>query len=255
MWIHYVGTVGLIIYFAHVTDYGRVFEMHRGGDLLDRVVVFAVFICANVFPMFSSAFCHNFYCVSKETHLFCWYFDFLGMLTGMFIGGIGHMYFAFYCQKEIAMYYAILLAVLYVVAFSWCWSKYSVRLRRDKLVPKDRFPEFSFSLTAYVCFASYIPVAVTYYCDEYTSEGPLNDLFFYAVLSPVLLSLGIVVFAQGGLPERFFGPKLGFPENFFDMVGHSHQLWHVTSATVLFNWVYVTVRHFEIRIQQSCPIS
>lgn len=111
--------------------------------------------------------------------------------------------------------------------------------------------EFSFSLSTYVTFASFIPVACTFLLKEYVADPRYITVYKCSILTPVLLSIGIVVFAQGNVPERFC-KLLKIPENFFDMLGHSHQLWHITSATVLIIFTTVIVDHYKLRISHQC---
>jgi predicted membrane channel-forming protein YqfA (hemolysin III family) len=89
-------------------------------------------------------------------------------------------------------------------------------------------------------------------------EEYINDIDFYKVqfqftFSPILLSLGVVLFAQGGVPERFTG-VLGLNKHFFDMIGHSHQCWHLCTAMVMFGLLDALVRHCELRSQKGCSL-
>lgn len=165
----------------------------------------------------------------------------------MFICGLGYIYFAFYCSKTFVAAMSILLIVLFCVTVAWCWHKYSPRMDARELTPRDRFPEFSFSLSSYVTVASFIPIALTWiYQEEYYLHDKLYEILVHSTISPLLLSVGVIAFAQGGIPERFFKP------NVLDLAGHSHQLWHLVTAVVMFKLVASLMDHFHTRADYGC---
>ncbi len=185
----------------------------------------------------------------QATHKFCWFLDYCGIISGMMINGIGFIYFSFYCSKHLVVLWTCVLAVLYVYMILWCWSKFTHRLDAHELIPRDRFPEFSFSLSSFVAFASFIPIAASWIIQpEYYNNTTLFWILVEATVCPVLLSIGVVVFAQGAVPERFFRP------NFFDMLGHSHQLWHLVTAVVMFSLMRNTMNYFHARVEHGCGI-
>lgn len=249
IWSHYIAIILILAFFAYQTDG---FKLLFRGSIMDNIVLCSNVFFANIMPMFSSAFCHHFYCVDKKWHKFCWFFDFSGILVGMLFGGIGFAYFAFYCQKLYALYYIIFLVGLCIFAYRWCWFHYDIRLSKEVLIPVDRFPEFSFSLSSFVTFSSFIPLGVALYLkQEYLSDPHFFPITIYSIVSPVLLSIGVMVFAQGGFPERF-SSTFGLPDHFFDFIGHSHQLWHFTTFGVMFCWIIVIVAHYRARVESLC---
>lgn len=136
IWSHYVAAIYCVGLFIYMTDYGNDLK----GPLLDNVILIGTLITGIFFPLFSSGYCHHFYCIDQEWHRFCWFFDFTGLLTGMLSGGICYVYFTLYCFKTIALAYIIFLSIGYSYAYYWCWNKYSVRMKKDNLLPRDRFP-------------------------------------------------------------------------------------------------------------------
>lgn len=215
--------------------------------LLDRAIVAFVFVFGNVMPLLASAGCHCFYCVNKKTHCRAWFIDFWAILTGMLLNGLGYVYFAFYCNKVIAYAFTFILLLFYGLSWHWCASRYFVRLAKKTLIPRDRFPEFSFSLSTYVAFASFIPVTVTWFLqEEYTSNDEYYLLALLATFIPIFLSFGVVFFAQGGVPERFCR-VLSIQENIFDFLGHSHQLWHLVTAYTMFSLESLLLQHYLLR--------
>ena len=173
--------------------------------------------------------------------------DFCGILTGMGVAGSGFIYFSFYCAPRIILFWVSMLVALYFVVIHWCWTRFTVRLDAKELSPRDRFPEFSFSLSSYVVLASFIPIVLSWIiCPEYFKNLTLFWILVDASICPVLLSVGVTVFAQGGVPERFFAG------NVFDMLGHSHQLWHLVTATVMFFLMLNIIDFFHARVEHGC---
>lgn len=165
----------------------------------------------------------------------------------MLICGIGFIYYAFYCSPSIVIYWCSLLVVLFFFVIYWCWQRYSPRLDAPQLTPRDRFPEFSFSLSSYVTIASFLPVGVAWLSQpEHFSNETLYYVLIEATICPLLVSIGVVVFAQGGFPERLLRLSV------FDMVGHSHQIWHAITALVMFMLMSNTLKYFHARAEHQC---
>jgi predicted membrane channel-forming protein YqfA (hemolysin III family) len=248
IWSHYISVIILIVYFIYKTDNLR---MLARGTVVDNIVILLNVLFANITPMFTSAYCHHFYCANKSWHSHCWFVDFSGILGGMYFGGIGFVYFAFYNNPYFAAVYLIFLTAFAFIAYFWCWGKFNFRVVQSKsLIPKDRFPEFSKSLSTFVTFSSFIPlgIALIFKSKEYYENVDyFYDITVASIVAPVLLSIGVVAFAQGGIPERFCAP-LGLPENTFDYIGHSHQWWHVVTSAVMFVWINVIVSHYNVRV-------
>jgi hypothetical protein len=219
----------------------------------DTTIIFLTVVFGNIVPIFLSAFCHHFYCVDKDWHTLCWFLDFIGILTGELCGGISFIYLAFYCNKYLAGTMVYLILVGYILTLQWCWKRYSRRVKRNVLLPHDRIPEFSRYLSGYGFFASVVPLVVSSVVHtEYMTDPQLFVVFVCSCVGPVLMALGIVVFAQGHVPERFI-KQLKLKPHFFDFVGHSHQMWHFVSAGLMFGWIAVLARHYEARIAYGCP--
>lgn len=174
---------------------------HNNGSANDKALIFFVIIFGNIFPLVTSAVCHNFYCLDQTTHKVCWFLDFFGIITGMLICGIGYIHFAFYCSPLEVIKCVLGLVLLWIIFIWWCWSRFSIRLEKENLVPRDRFPEFSSSLSLFVGFASFFPLILTWlFQKEYFTNEKLFSVLVDSTLCPLLLSFGVVAFAQGAVP-------------------------------------------------------
>mmetsp|Transcript_20126 Transcript_20126/g.33672 ORF Transcript_20126/g.33672 Transcript_20126/m.33672 type:complete len:355 (+) Transcript_20126:88-1152(+) len=268
VWSHYLSTILLLVFGVYTwLDADRNAELLqleslRGGTVANFEsmetlqpsiwLLFITNIFGNILPIFLSAFCHQFYCISKRWHSFCWFMDFIGILSGMFSTGIGWLYLSLYCFPLLMHTFLYGLLVCFIIAMQVCWRRYSFRTGKPDLIPVDRFPEFSAILSTFGYVATVIPVLfVIVYLPEYTQDPEFLNILLSSVSGPVIMGCSIVLFAQGNFPERY-AVSWGLPENYFDFLGHSHQLWHFVSAILQFCWIYILRRHFEIRLEHSC---
>ena len=227
-------------------------EDRFGGTDFSVWLLFTLALLGNALPIFLSAFCHQFYCISKQWHSLCWFLDFLGILTGMFCATVAFIYCAFYCSPLLMHTVLYGMVVAYILAIQGCWLRYRARTSAVVLAPADRFPEFSKILSTYGAVATAAPVVVAVLLHrEYTAEPVFISILIKSITGPVLMALGIVCFAQGNFPERF-ARFWGVKDDFFDYLGHSHQWWHLLSASLQFMCVALNRRHLTARMHYGC---
>lgn len=278
IWLHYLGTAALLWkIWCYYQKYDSVIFSASPEYQFDFYVLFLCTLMGNCFPILTSGLCHHFYCINQNIHKGCWFLDFMGMLSGITFVSSNFLYLTFYCMHHpdhqpgassaspdarptllstYSLYHQLLTILIggYLLAIYFCWKRYSPRLSREHLFPKDRFPEFSSTLTFYSIFVYTISIGYSVFLHpEYLSDPVLRSILIESCLYPVAMGLGIVVFAQGAIPERF-NDFWGLPSHFFDLVGHSHQWWHVVSFTVLFFWIDVVFHHYEVKQQMTCPL-
>lgn len=216
-------------------------------------ILFLSNIFGNILPIFLSSFCHQFYYINKKWHLICWYLDFIGILTGMLCTGLSFIYLVFYCIPILIYILTYILIICYIISLQLCWKQYYYRCySKLYLYPYDRFPEFSLILTSYGWIATILPIfLVLILCYEYRSIYLFQKILLYSISGPIIMSFGIIIFAQGNFPEKY--TKIwGLSEGFFDIIGHSHQFWHLISAILQFCWIIVLQQHFHARIEYGC---
>jgi predicted membrane channel-forming protein YqfA (hemolysin III family) len=241
VWAHIIAVILLTIYTLSIIDIN---EFINEFGLINQLIIVIVFFIGSVFPLLCSAFCHNFYCVSKSIHRYCWFIDFLGILIAMLLHGSALVYYGFINKSYIYIPYIIFLSLFFVVSVVWCLKLYIPHTSAEIFVPCDRFPEFSFILSTYVTFASFLPLLLIFIYQDPFVKPDYYQLFLQLVSLPLIVSTGIVAFSQGGIPERF-NKQLFLPENTFDIVGHSHQIWHLVSAAFMFFAINALIKHVK----------
>jgi hypothetical protein len=105
----------------------------------------------------------------------------------------------------------------------WTWKEFDKRSRKEILEPSDRFPEFSKSLVSFSLLCNHIPLAIgwNFFCGE---DCKYRGIFRGRLQIYICFFIAMYACAKGGFPERLF------QGNAFDLVGHSHQVWHLISA-------------------------
>lgn len=246
VWLHIIGPILLFVFTRHITsDFQDIINI---GTVIDHIFFFVSVISGCILPLLISATCHQYYFMNKKCHEFCWFLDFTGILLSMFTGAITFMYFSFYWKKYLMIICCTLVSIGCMATYHLCWNRYINRVRQDVLIPCDRFPEFSFYLSTCAAALLFAEVAVVILVEqEYIYHPSYRWIMIQTVMSPVISTIGIVIFARGGFPERFC-KNFGLHEGFFDMLGHSHQIWHLLSALTMFNWVHILVDHYELRV-------
>lgn len=251
MWIHYIGSA-LVAYKTYQTSL-KIFHHTAASNVYECAFITLCMILGNVFPLFASAFAHHFYCISKTWHKICWYVDFIGILSGITWVALSFVYLAFYCNPKVHHVLTVVLSLGYVTSMYYCWARYHPRMSQASLLPKDRFPEFSSTLSSFsvISFLTTVPTTFYFHGDEYFVDPRLWNIVASSSMYSLCMALGIVVFAQGHVPERFID-TWGLPKNYFDFIGHSHQWWHCASFALLYMWGDLMYSHYDTRMELGC---
>jgi adiponectin receptor len=249
MWIHYVGTGFLAIRAHHYSNLIWEQSTSSSHPTMEKTFLVVCILMGQVFPILLSALCHHFYCVSKVWHRRFWYLDFFGILSGITWGALSFLYLAFYSNTLLMSTFMIIVISGHLFALYYCWNRFKKRTSIDPLQPRDRMPEFSFVLSTFsaLCYTSTVIPTLYFHGKDYFNHADLFEVATKSCMYPAGMALGIVVFAQGHIPERFTG-LLGLPDHFFDYFGHSHQLWHVVSFTLLYLWIEIIYKHYHARM-------
>ena len=244
IWLHLPASFLLVPYLIYLLNHSAI-ASDSGWDF-DLAVVYMSVLFGNVSTLLLSGLCHTFYCLSQRAHNFCWFLDFIGLLTGILGGGIGLGHFSFKCCPALHAVYFSAMAVMYPLSLGGAWRGYRLHLTKQPLNPNNGFPEFLLPLTVFNLF-SWISVLVVdkAFLPEYSSDPKLMHAWNLAALCPMLLMAGSV-FQACNIPERFV------PQGMCDIWGHSHQLWHVCGMVLMWVWVHAITVHYEARKEYRC---
>jgi hypothetical protein len=166
----------------------------------------------------------------------------VALLTGILGGGIGIGYYSFISRPTFLKIYAAMMAILYPLALTTTWKKFNAHVSTLPLEPRDGFPEFAMPLILFN-MASWISVLIVdkVFIPEYTSNALFMRAWNLSALCPCILAAGAVCQITN-FPEKFMKPGL------VNIIGHSHQLWHLCGAVLMWVWVEaITTHHLAVK--------
>jgi predicted membrane channel-forming protein YqfA (hemolysin III family) len=258
MWLHYIGSFLMIrkVFFAmEQMEKDRLLVNSSNSPSWMIIILGICFFFGNCIPFIGSALCHHFYCINQVIHQRCWFLDFTGLQIGVVAITIAHYLIVFQCELLLFNCFACLTIMVGCIFVYRCYCiNYSRLLLQSTLIPSDRFPEFGDNMTiiSVSCFVISIVSTISYYPQLYLHQAIYQQKIYEICLYPILLTCSIIIFAKGGIPERWTN-QLGLTEGYFDYIGHSHQWWHIASWIILYCWIDVTSDHFRLRLNESCP--
>jgi len=198
-----------------------------------------VFLLSAVFCLSCSAVFHLFYCLGKRANQILLRLDYAGvsiLITGSCFPPV---VYGFYCQPIYAYVYLTVIGVTSIVVFIVSLSDYIHTEEYRKL-----------KSLMYGCLGVFaaIPMPHLIYLSLTTSEK--NDNLDFNPSVPYYLAMGasylggLVIYAFK-LPERWNPGK-------FDIVGHSHQIWHICVLLgIIFTYIG-SFNNYYTRLEIPC---
>jgi len=230
IWTHLIG------FFIFMTCFGYIIwspprEIHSYLELAPLMVqLMSYMIC-----MLSSSLFHTFSCHSEAAHKswrFTDHFSILFALFGTYISIICSIFSCFPNWKLVHL--STVIALFTWVVFFKCLAP-----GKDCRIPLDLF--------IYVILYSAIPFAHWIWLQE----GGLGSWIVQAKMKQAILP-----FVNGGIGLIFYLTR--FPEKMFkgsvDLVGASHQVWHVLIFLGMACWYVETTKSFAEENLQSCQL-
>ncbi|KAJ3373431.1 Adiponectin receptor protein 1 [Allomyces arbusculus] len=229
IWTHLLGLVGfLLLVFA--TDH----LVPPAADVWDRVVFVVFLLSACKCFLFSTLF-HTHYCNSRQAYIRFGCLDYAGISLLICGSALVLTYYVFYCERFLRTVYVVSLLAISLVGiigplFS-VWTTARFRVWRTLIYITSGLvaglPVFHFLMVHGV-----------------PHDAPWWATYGWLVMGATYIA-GAAVYAAK-IPERWFPGKV-------DLVGHSHQIWHVLVVAAA---VVHTVSAMEImawRIESGCP--
>eukprot|EP00283_Hemiselmis_rufescens_P008523 CAMPEP_0173433126 /NCGR_PEP_ID=MMETSP1357-20121228/10684_1 /TAXON_ID=77926 /ORGANISM="Hemiselmis rufescens, Strain PCC563" /LENGTH=364 /DNA_ID=CAMNT_0014397807 /DNA_START=36 /DNA_END=1130 /DNA_ORIENTATION=+ len=200
VWTHVFGLLVFLVLQAY--------ELLREDKTLHHRVVASGYIMATNFCMVSSAIFHLMTPHSKQVYEQCLRFDMTGIALVIIASFLVGLHYGYWCHPFLGKVYFTIVGVLSGIAIAWP--------HMPKLL-------HNFNLSV-AFFASFVAFALVPLFHWVSVVGGLSSeqatLFFWKLIATFgLYALGFL-FYGAQLPERLYSGK-------FDIVGHSHQLWHI----------------------------
>lgn len=244
IWLHFPICLAFVPYCGYLMS-----TLPTSKYPLDTAIVYISVFFGNFCTLFMSGMCHTFYCMSNKVHDICWFMDFVGILTGILGGGIGICYFTFYSHTTILLFYLFIFLLLYPILIYTTFKKYKKHLSCLPMTPDDGFPEFCGPLILFN-FVSWISIIIVSKAmlPEYSTVDIYKKAWILETSCPIILCVGTVM-QLTHFPEKYLTAGT------CDIVGHSHQFWHLCSLILMWVWIHAITTHYEARITYAWPLS
>jgi len=200
VWTHVFGLLLFLFLQVH--------ELLRQDKTLHHRLVASGYILATNFCMATSAVFHLMTPHSKQVYERCLRFDMTGIALVIIASFLVGLHYGYWCHPFLGRLYFSIVGVLSCIALAW------------PHMPK-LLHNFNLSVTFFASFVAFALVPLFHWVSV---VGGLSSeqatLFFWKLIATFgLYALGFL-FYGAQFPERFYSGK-------FDIVGHSHQLWHI----------------------------
>uniref|UniRef100_A0A7S0MC97 Uncharacterized protein n=1 Tax=Cryptomonas curvata TaxID=233186 RepID=A0A7S0MC97_9CRYP len=200
IWTHLIG----LVLFASL--FVRDFVL-SDQDWHHRLVTGA-YLTASMLCMGSSAAFHLLGPVSRRAYDAALRCDVTGIAAVIAASFFVGLHYGYWCHPELGRIYLAIVGVLSLIGLAW------------PHVP-ILFHNFNLSVAFFACFVAFALVPLLHWVHIVGGlHSEQAELFFYKLLATFCLYAAGFVFYSTQFPERALGPR-------FDLVGHSHQIWHL----------------------------
>ncbi|XP_077966725.1 progestin and adipoQ receptor family member 3-like [Styela clava] len=231
IWTH----LGMALAWIFLLLYDQLVSLpSAGAGLSDHFVHLTYVLCIQI-CMVSSAGYHIFNSHTLENVCLRWYaIDLAGIITGVLGCYIPGLHYAFYCFPYIKLLYLVSVAALIGISIfmvtqplylSHAWTRY----RMSHII----------TLVLYGIVPSVHWVFI--------SSRREIELFLPNVMTMYLILAIAFSFYLSQFPERFLPGK-------FNLIGQSHNLWHVLTAFSFIYWRHVALHIMLYRVENECSI-
>ncbi|KAG1714488.1 Progestin and adipoQ receptor family member 3 [Nymphon striatum] len=234
VWSHIIGFLA----FSMLMVYDLLYFLPSVKVSLEDYFVLTFALFSYQIAMLLSACYHLFSCVSENVHDYFLCLDLSGILlsfSSVFFSGI---FFAFHCCPEWKVVYSLLIGCFSFLVLILTWH------------PQSMSPEYSKLRCVVFGFWALCGIFPTFhwiYIKNGFSNHEVQQLFPNIVIMYLISAAGFI-FYLCKIPERFFPGK-------FDIIGSSHQLWHLLVFISLVWWHKTGVKYIYVIHSSSCVVN
>lgn len=199
----------------------------------DFAVILTIITCYQA-CMILSAIYHTFTSHSRETSSFCLTLDLAGIAASITASYISGIYYAFWCQPVARTTFVSI--VIGFILLGLVFRKFI----GDERNLKARLSYFIlFTIYGFIPTAYYVVISGGFGNDELKIFLP--RIFFMYLITGLAFVFYILKIPESCLPGRF------------DILGSSHQWWHVIVFVCLAYWHHTGFTFAEYRLETGCP--
>ncbi|KAI8892311.1 hemolysin-III related-domain-containing protein [Globomyces pollinis-pini] len=202
-------------------------------------LLFYLFCFGSLTCFLTSTLFHLCGCHSKSVFIICSKADFTGIIFGQVGGLIPTIYYAFYCDWKFQFLYITLILF---------FASLTLKVTTSTKFVGPNYRNLRTMLLMGLGLSSVVPI--THHILEYGIDMAYQTISLkFIIYSTVSLLIGVVIFITH-IPECFFPNK-------FDIIGHSHQFWHlfVLLGTTIHYFGYIEQYHYWHLHHPTCAVN
>jgi predicted membrane channel-forming protein YqfA (hemolysin III family) len=198
--------------------------------------------CLSQTCMLMSVLYHTFMCQSESVFRKCLSLDLTGITLGILSVYLSGIYYAYFCNK---LWHDLYLSLFFVL----CIGALSIPLQTDSQFLRGRFcgGRLGVHHVVYIGIVLYGVIPTIHWVI-------LNGGFQSNMVQRFVPNV-VVVYAIMGLAFAIYA--CAFPERWrpgsFDLVGGSHQWWHVLVLLAMIWWRHAGIDLMHFRLKHNCP--
>ena len=173
---------------------------------------------------------HTYMPISYKNYLLLLKLDLFSIILNIVTSNILIFYYWFWCYKIIRDIYMF---------FSGLYLGIGIII----LLKIDIIKKYNFILAYYSLYN--VCIIISYIHIYYITDGDVDKIIKYTFAKPLKYFLTGFIIYTTKIPERLF-PK------FFDIIGNSHQLWHVFSSIGIYYYHEEIIKNIEYRKFDKC---
>lgn len=183
--------------------------------------------------MILSSVYHTFSCRSEKDYWCFLSFDLFGIALSLLSIYMSGVYYAFWCHKELQLFYLITVLAIFIVAMVL-------------QIPRLNVNE-NVKLVVFVAWAAYGVLPTLHWSIAMGGmDNPIVRMLLPRVLGMYLISGVAFAIYLTKIPERFC-------PGWVDYIGSSHQWWHALVVLALYYWHNTGMLYVEYRMNHGCP--
>lgn len=194
---------------------------------------FFVFLGGSMFCLLSSSMCHLFCCHSRDLNLFLWRMDYVGIVVMIITSFFPQIYYVFLCEPHWQIIYlaGITAMGLFTIATMLSPTLSTSKYRAFRAMLFCSMGLFGIVPAIHACFVNW--------------SNPRRNITLAYEIGMALSYLTGTFFYVTRIPERW---KPGW----FDLAGHSHQIFHALVVVGALAHYAATLQMLEWRDSFGC---
>ncbi len=229
IWTHLWLFFYVIFLFFQLNDYSNIHFNHIFDDKY-HFILFTTY-SSSLIASFCSTWTHTFYMTDFKYIKYPWLVDFVGITFAIYFSGIGSAWYVF--NDKVKYYYIIIATYKYYQNIKLGIISH-INITNTTNKSRTTFTEFRSTF----CMSALYGWVIPWYYGYLVGNTIESEIFLQLFDSLVYLLIG-------GLFLILNFPQRQFP-GYFDIIGHSHQIWHLFVNVSIINFCHSASTLFKL---------